>query len=111
MSSPDWMEILREEVAKSNVTEVARQMGYARSTISLVVHGRYPGDPHKVAARVIEVFSDRRLCPHTQQTISAADCAETHSAPMPTSNAKRLRHWTACRACPFAQSTPERTPA
>lgn len=110
MSTPDWHQLLLGEIAKSNVTQVARQLGYARTTISLVAHRNYPGSTDKVRAKVLEVFANRRVCPHTNSPISIRECETTRCAPIPTSNAKQLRHWTACRSCPFAQADHERTP-
>lgn len=101
----DWLDILRREVDRTSVTGVARRLGYARPSISLVYHGRYPGSTDRIRARVIEVFADEIVCPHSGASMRPLDCRELRSGPMPTSNAKRLRHWTACRTCPLNPET------
>lgn len=104
----DWMAILRDEVAKSSVAAVAREIGYARTSLSLVLHGRYQGSTDRVAARVLECFADHFLCPHQGSEISPASCRELRDRPMPTSSARDLRQWTACQHC---QNNPNRKPA
>lgn len=96
----DFMDILKREVDASSVAEVARKIGYARGSVSLLFHGKYPGNPHKIGAKIIEVFSAEIECPHLKRDIAPAECRETREAPMPTNNARHLRHWTACQNCP-----------
>lgn len=97
----DWMAVLRREAERTSIAEVARRLGYSRPAISLVVHGRYPATRERIAARVREVFGADAECPHLRAPISPEDCAAVRTAPMPTNDPKRLRHWTACRACPL----------
>lgn len=96
----DFMEILRREVEATSITAVARKIGYARSSVSNLFYGRYPGSPHKIGAKIVEVFAAEIRCPHLNCDIVPAACREAREAPMPTNNARQLRHWTACQSCP-----------
>ncbi len=95
----EWREILAGEIGARGVTDVAADLGYARSSVSLVHHDRYPGDPHKIAARVLQVFASKIKCPHQKSDIAPALCKELRGAPMPTHDPKAFKQWTACQAC------------
>ena len=96
----DFMEILKREVAATSVAAVARRIGYARSSVSNLLNDNYPSSPRKIGAKILEVFSANISCPFLKRDIAAAECREAREAPMPTNNARRLRHWTACRRYP-----------
>lgn len=96
----DFLAILKREVEASTIVAVAERIGYSRTSVSHLLHGRYPGNPHKIAAKIIEVFADQIVCPHLDREITPQHCVDLREAPMPTSNAKQLRHWTACQNCP-----------
>ena len=96
-----WLRILREECRKTSITDVARQLGYKRPTISLVLSGNYHGGTAKIAAKVIVTFTDFVQCPHLGCDIPQGACRDHQSRPMPTSDPEALRHWMACRSgCP-----------
>lgn len=102
----DWLSILRSEITKSgSIAAVARKLDYARTTISLVHHGRYGGSTDRIAARVIEVFASNVDCPHVGTEIERSECDTMRHATMPTNSAARLRHWTACQSCPIHQAS------
>lgn len=100
----NWIDILRVEVAKSNITQVAAKLGYARPSISLALSGNYKGSTDKLATAVLNTFDAGIFCPHLQQPIGDDDCAEFQSRPIPQSNASALRHWRACQNCELAVS-------
>lgn len=96
----DWLDLLKTEVAKSNITQVANQIGYARTSVSLALSGKYVGSTDKLAAAVLKAYSDRFQCPHLSQAITKDECAGFSSRSIPQSNASALRHWRACQSCP-----------
>lgn len=100
-----WLEILRMEVAASNITAVAAKLGYARPTVSLVLKGDYNGSTDRIAAKVVEVFSDNVQCPHLKAPLTVAACHQFSTTPMPQSSATALRHWRACQCCEHAAQT------
>lgn len=102
-----WLDILRHEAARTSVADVARRIGYARPSVSLVLNGRYPGGTAKIAARVVAVFCDRILCPHLERDLAQEDCAAFRSRPVPQSDPAEFRHWNACQVCSF---NPDRRP-
>jgi len=103
----DWLDLLKTEVAKSNITQVANTIGYARTSVSLALNGKYVGSTDKLAAAVIEAFSDRFQCPHLKQAITKDDCLSFHTRSIPQSNASALRHWRACQSCQHSHANSE----
>lgn len=98
-----WMRILRDQCDETSITHVADKIGYSRSTISLVLSGKYNGGTDKIAAKVIGTFTDSIQCPHLGHDITQAACADHQSRKMPTSDPAALRHWIVCRGgCPFS---------
>lgn len=96
-----WLEILEAAIARrgqGGQAAVARELGYSATTISLVRRGKYPGSMDRIAARVMDLLGDV-ACPFLGEAIAAAECRRIHSAPVPTSNPKALRHWAACLTC------------
>ncbi|KGJ19332.1 hypothetical protein [Paracoccus sanguinis] len=99
--SDDYLDLLRAEKARGRTTaDIARQLGFARTSISLLLSGNYPAArAPKIEAKVLEVFGRAIVCPHLGAEIERDACDAHRTSPMPTSSADRLRHWTACRTC------------
>jgi hypothetical protein len=95
----DWLQTLNIEIAKSNISRVAKQLGYSRTTISLVVSGDYDASTDKIADAVRRNFSNQVECPHLNCVITLEACKDCQSRKIPQSNARALRHWRACQTC------------
>ena len=50
---PEWMHLLGRAVAATSVADVARRLGVARSSLSLLINGKYPGSTSNMAARAL----------------------------------------------------------
>ncbi|MGE4539239.1 MAG: LacI family transcriptional regulator [Desulfovibrio sp.] len=96
--SADWLALLTEEAARTSITATARRLGYSRTSISLVLAGKYPGGTDKMAARVLEAFR-RVVCPLLDKEVTPAECAK-NGGRVPTSSPAALRLWRACQTCP-----------
>lgn len=96
----DWLELLAVAVRVDprGRAGVAERLGLSRSAISQVLSGKYPADPAKIAAKVLDYY-DRLTCPHLAHEISPGACANYATRPCPTTSAREVRHWRACRAC------------
>lgn len=92
------MELLRAEVARTDLSKTARRLGYSRPAVSMVVAGTYAGRPDRLLERVLDVLGTHQ-CPHLGAEIAHRTCAEHHSRPMPTGSRSAFRHWQACRRC------------
>lgn len=107
LPEPVWLDLLRAERAKGkSVSQIARECGMARTSVSGLLSGNYPAQSldlveRKHGARILEVFRDQVLCPHLNRGIEKPECLAHARAPMSTSNPDRLKHWRACRCCPF----------
>jgi len=92
--------LLRAEADRTTVTAVARQIGYSRPAVSMVLAGTYRGRIDQVAAAVLAAL-DTVSCPADGADITAAACLETRTRPMPTSSPRALRRWRQCQRCPL----------
>ena len=103
----EWVGLCRAEVGKGkSISQVSRETGIARSSLSMLLSGTYPAESLDIAtsrhaARVVQLYRDQVLCPHLRRGIGAADCLTHASAPMSTSSPEKLQHWRACRKCPL----------
>lgn len=93
------LELLKAEVERVGMQAVAARLGYSRTTVSLVARGKYPGDPERCLARVMEVFG-RVQCPYLGEELSGPTCRTYATRSAPTYNPMQLQHWKACQQCP-----------
>ncbi len=101
---PEWIGVLRDEVEKSSIAAVARQIDMPRPSLSLLLSGKYPAKLDKVSARfapvVLATFRDQVFCPHLRKGIARDACQRHATAPMSVSDPDRFRHSQACKTCP-----------
>lgn len=107
MPELEWIALLKAEQAKGKtVVALARECGIARSSLQMLLTGKYPAQSldlvtQKHAGRVLRLYRAQVLCPHLRRGLGAEECREFASAPMSTSNPEKLKHWAACRRCPL----------
>lgn len=107
LPEPEWIGLLRAEHAKGkSVSQIAREIGLARPSVSMLLSGTYPARSldlvtAKHGRRVVEIYRDQVLCPHLRKAIGKPDCRTHASAPMSMSNPDRLAQWAACDRCPL----------
>lgn len=107
LPDPEWLSLLRAEQAKGkSISQIARETGMARPSVSMLLSGTYPAQSldlasRKHAARIAALYRDQVLCPHLRRGISAETCRAHAAAPMSTSSPEKLQHWQACRRCPL----------
>lgn len=97
-----WRDLLQAEIAARNpggLTQVATELGYARSSLSLALHGRYVGSTARIEAAVLARYG-RVACPVLERQLTAEECRTHRNRPSPTSSARALKEWAACQACP-----------
>lgn len=98
----DWIAILANQCASKTKAQVAREIGYSRTTVSLALSGTYDGSTDKLAQAVLDTYADQLIhCPHLRAAISDEQCVAYRSRPMPLGHAADMRHWRACQRCPF----------
>jgi transcriptional regulator with XRE-family HTH domain len=99
MTENDAMTLFRQKIEDIGQAEVARLLGYSRSTINQILHGSYRGGLNPVLTRVEEVFGTTTVeCP-VLGIIRLGVCAEHRNAPFAATNAQRVRLWKECRRC------------
>ncbi|VVE67839.1 regulatory protein, LacI [Pandoraea anapnoica] len=105
MTPVDELRLLREAVAEESQAVVARRLGVSRSSICMLLSGKYPGNTAKMMERV---RTNLRFvhCPHDDITISLDECRSFATERPPINKPEQLRHWRACQSCP---NRPRRT--
>lgn len=107
MPDPEWLTLLRAEVAKPgrSIAAVAAEIGMARPSLSMLLAGTYPARLDKVSAKfaaaVFEKYRDQVFCPHLRKGIGRERCRTLARAPMSTSCPEKLSQWSACQRCPL----------
>lgn len=102
---PKWVEILRAEAMKPKRTKkaIADELGVSRTAISLICDGKYTARMDKVSAKlapkITALYANKVWCPFLHGEMTPEDCGLHSTAPMPTSDPDKLRHWAACRNC------------
>lgn len=115
LPDPEWIGLLKAEAAKGrSVSEIARECGIARSSLSMLLRDVYPAESldlatRKHGARITQLYRGQVLCPHLHRGISGEACRSFASAPM-SLNPEKLRHQRACRACKLNPQLPANTP-
>jgi len=102
---PEWLTLLHAQLADGkSVSQIARETGVARPSLSMVLNGSYPAASlekftQKQGPKILKCYRKKVLCPHLNVGISAEECAAHANAPMTMSNPQKLRHWHACQSC------------
>lgn len=98
-TSERWLGLLQAEVARSSMGQAAKRLGYSRTSVSLVLAGKYPGNTAHIARAALALL-DVVACPHAGQTLTQADCRAIALGAAPTHHPIKLGHWRACQRCP-----------
>lgn len=101
----EWIKLLRAENAGGkSIAQIGREIGMKRSSLSLLMGGKYPAGLEKVTAKfepiVLKLYGAKVACPHLGHGISVEDCSGLASAPMTMSSPAKLKQWRACQRCP-----------
>lgn len=98
---PRWLELIRTEAERTSKAAVAIRLDYSRTTISLVLAGKYPGRLDKLEMKAIKVLEPPVIvaCPHLGQDIPIEQCKQYSLRKVPTHNPQKMTHWRACQEC------------
>lgn len=112
LPEPEWIVLCRDEIAKGkSISQVARETGVARPSLSMILSGTYPAQSldlasRKHAARIVQLYRGRVACPHLRASLTAGECRSKAAAPMSTSDPEQISQWRACRRCPLNPIAP-----
>lgn len=101
----DWMEALTREVKAKSVSQVAREIGLSKTTISLVCNGKYGASTDSIERKVMNLYGDEGAvdCPALGR-ITALECSDNHQRAKviggrATGNPRSLRFYHECKKC------------
>lgn len=92
------LERLKRMTEQSSIAAVAEKIGVSRTTLSLVVNGKYPAGLDKVLERFDRTYLDVN-CPFAGRELTRADCNARSTAPRPFGGAAKTAWWEACQVC------------
>ena len=93
-----WFRLLQAQIAAASLRQVAAELGYSGTTLSLIVHGKYAGKTDRVAAAVAARY-ETVACPYQGKTIPLHECRSTAQGKAPTHNPMKMQQWLACQKC------------
>lgn len=104
----DWLDILRDRVAVLGLVTVAKELGTAKSTVSMVVNDKYPAKTDRIEARVLAVYGGATVACPVLGGIDAATCAANQERArrigLRAGNPQTLRLFKCCSNCPVRGS-------
>ncbi len=89
--------------------QIAREIGYGPSAVSLYVSGSYIASVDKIEAAILRAY-DRRICPQDGQEKAPRQCLRIALAPRPHGFPDADSLWQACQSCPHKPSSTLPTP-
>ena len=99
MRNHDPMTLLKQAVAQSGQSAVARSLGYSAAVVNQVIHGKYRGRIENVLSRVSEVYGTGTVdCP-VMGKITLRRCAAERKKPFAATSPQRVRLYQACKSC------------
>nr|DAS41287.1 MAG TPA: LAC REPRESSOR HEADPIECE/DNA Complex, HALF-OPERATOR, LAC OPERATOR, LAC [Caudoviricetes sp.] len=93
-----WFALLKAQIAAASLRQVAAELGYSGTTLSLIVHGKYAGKTDRVAAAVAARY-ETVACPYQGKTIPLHECRSMAQGKAPTHNPMKMQQWLACQKC------------
>ena len=107
MLNPDQalraLTLMQQEAARTSKTAVGIRIGVSRTTISLVLSGKYPAKNDAVFAAALAVL-DQRNCPYLGARVEAVYCHDINTGPTPTWDPSALDHRRRCQSCEYNDS-------
>ena len=97
----EWKQLVYARIEEvGSMTKVAKELGYARPSLSLALNGKYKGNTHSIEQKVLETFGQFE-CPFLKRTISRLQCRTYQEREAPTQNPAEMRHWRSCQNCQY----------
>ncbi|MEJ5227218.1 helix-turn-helix transcriptional regulator [Thermodesulfovibrio sp.] len=100
-----WLEILKKEVGTKGISQVATELGVSRSTVYLIIHGKYRASTRKVEERIMKIYGTKTGaidCP-VLGSISPAECVKRWSLAkkigVRASNPETIKLYKTCINC------------
>lgn len=94
-----WINILKNEIAKSNQSQVARRLDLSKATISQVLSGTYAGKTDRVKEKVLLEFENKQVSCPLLGLISLKACKENQDKDFSCNNMNSIKLFKACKKC------------
>ncbi|SIQ95427.1 hypothetical protein SAMN05421829_108132 [Aromatoleum tolulyticum] len=96
--SPAQVLLRAQRAAGKTLTQIAAEIGYSRTAVSLYQGGKYDRDAARLEAAIVRAY-DRRVCPHLGESVEPELCVRKALAPKPFGGSARLTWWMRCQGC------------
>lgn len=94
-----WFKTLKEQCDTKTARVVAQELGYSKTTLSLILNGHYVGKTDRVCDAVLLRYHFVE-CPHLRKMLRVHECVSLATSPAPTHNPIKMQQWRACQNCP-----------
>lgn len=95
-----WFKTLKEQIASKSMSVVAAELNYSKTTLSLIVNGKYAGKTTERVREKVLMTYDVVACPYQNQMIAMSECVALATMSAPTHNPIKMQQWRACQNCP-----------
>lgn len=92
------LSLMQQEASRTSKAALAIRLGVSRTSISLVIGGKYPARNDAIFAAALSVL-DRHNCPYLGADVEAGYCHETNTGPTPTWDPSALSQRRMCQQC------------
>lgn len=102
LSDTEFLAMLAVEVGKPGESRasIGRRMGYSRTTVSLILDGKYLGQLDKVKSAFERLILEPRwYCPRIAGEIDQTHCTRLRQEQAPLHNPQKMRLWQQCQNC------------
>lgn len=96
----NWYEMLVNAVEKHGRRQVEADTGLSKTTLSLVLNKKYPGNLGNIEQKVIAAYSASTVTCPVLGDIQIKRCMNEQQKPFSHSNPQRVRLFRACKTCP-----------
>jgi hypothetical protein len=96
----NWFRILNHKCEEFGRTQVCSDIDISKSTLSLVLAKKYPGNLERIAEKVQRAYETSSVTCPVLDDITIARCETERSRPFTSSNPIRVRLFRTCATCP-----------
>lgn len=99
-----WLQLLNTKVAQLGRRQVEADTGMSKTTLSMVLNGKYPGNLNNIESQVITAYTNITVVCPILSTIPVRRCNAEQIKPFSSANPQRVRLYKACATCPHKKA-------
>lgn len=101
----EWIDLLHGKVNQLGRRQVEADTSLSKTTLSLVLNNKYPGNLSNIEAKVRAAYTAATVTCPILDSIPIKRCHSEQGKPFTTSNPQRVKLFRACMNCPNKKSS------